>query len=68
MVAKVLVFDHPVLNFLIIISGGSQFYFATLEEYYVGGLHLPPGNAVTDASLMLFVLFTIFSIFGNEFL
>jgi hypothetical protein len=24
------------------------FYFGTLEEYYVGGLHLRPGNGITD--------------------
>lgn len=34
------------------------FYFYTLEEYYVGGLVLPPGNAVSDGSIILIGLFT----------
>lgn len=64
MSAKILVINDPILNFIYITSCQSQFYFATLEEFYVGGLHLGPGNGVTDASLMVYVVFGVMFSFG----
>ena len=43
------------------------FHFATLEEYYVGGLFLPVGNAISDGSLLYFITMAVPGIFGNEF-
>ena len=42
------------------------FYFTTLEEYYVGGLHLKPGNGVTDGSFGVIVLLLSIGIMGND--
>lgn len=45
----------------------ASFHFSTLEEYYTGGLFLPPGNGVTDGSLAVFMTFIFMAIAGNEF-
>lgn len=42
------------------------FHFATLEEYYVGGLFLPIGNAISDGSLIYYIVMLIPAFFGNE--
>lgn len=39
---------------------------ATLEEYYVGGLFLGPGNGVTDGSLPLIIIFALAGYKGND--
>lgn len=45
----------------------ASFHFSTLEEYYTGGLFLPPGNGVTDGSLAVYLTFILMTIVGNEF-
>lgn len=45
----------------------ASFHFSTLEEYYTGGLFLPPCNGVTDGSLGVFLLFIFMTIVGNDF-
>jgi hypothetical protein len=44
----------------------SAFMFATLEELYVGTLHLPVCNAVTDGSAIILTLSTITIFIGNN--
>jgi phosphatidylglycerophosphate synthase len=51
---------------LFVHGSNAIFHFATLEEYYVGGLFLPVGNAITDGSLLYFITMSIPGIFGNE--
>ena len=43
------------------------FYFATLEEHYVGTLRLPVGNGVSDGSVLIIILMIATGIFGNDF-
>jgi len=42
------------------------FYFGTLEEYYVGGLHLRPGNGITDGALPVIAVFVILFFTGAD--
>lgn len=42
------------------------FHFATLEEYYSGGLYLGVGNGVTDGSVGLIAIFLYCGIAGTE--
>jgi hypothetical protein len=44
----------------------SSFHFCTLEEYYTGGLFLPPFNAISDGSFMFIGAFIYCGLFGNE--
>ena len=43
------------------------FYFATLEEHYVGTLRLPIFNGVSDGSVLIIILMLATGIFGNDF-
>ena len=43
-----------------------NFHFTTLEEYYIGTLKLPVGNAVSDGSVLVVLLFLVSGIIGNE--
>jgi ethanolaminephosphotransferase len=42
------------------------FYFATLEEYYVGALYLPVFNGITDGSIPLILINFAVGIMGSE--
>lgn len=53
----------PILAILI---SCMPFYFATLEEYYVGGLWLPVMNGVTDGSAILIGVNILIGILGSE--
>lgn len=44
----------------------SAFYFGTLEEYYVGHLHLPIFNGVSDGSIALILLSILTGYCGNN--
>ena len=66
--SKVIVIDDPNLNFIYIFTVVFAFYTATLEEYYIGGLHLPPLNGVSDGSVVVYLTFISLSYFGTEFL
>ena len=68
MASKVLVIDDPMINFIYVFIVVFAFYAATLEEYYIGGLHLPPFNGVSDGSFVLYITFTTFWLIGNEFM
>jgi ethanolaminephosphotransferase len=63
-VAKILQINNPILNYLFVTNGAVQFYFATLEEYYIGGLHLPMFNGISDGSLIVFIVFFVLFLFG----
>ena len=52
-----------IITFMLTIS---SFHFSTLEEYYIGGLFLRPGNGVSDGSLMIFSVFIYCGIYGND--
>lgn len=53
---------------LILISGcTSMFYFAVLEEYYVGGMVFAHCNAITDGSIMSYIFYIYMAIVGNGF-
>jgi hypothetical protein len=42
----------------------SSFHFATLNEYYVGTLHLPVCNGVSDGSVAIIVFMIITGFIG----
>lgn len=44
----------------------SIFYFATLEEYYKGGLYLFAGNSILDTSIGYYIMFIICGFMGND--
>ena len=50
-----------------LVTAMAGFHFATLEEYYVGTLYLPPCNAVSDGSLLVIGMFIFSGIIGNDF-
>ena len=52
-----------IITFMLTIS---SFHFSTLEEYYIGGLFLRPGNGVSDGSLLIYSIFIYFGIYGND--
>jgi hypothetical protein len=64
--SKILAVDDSNFNFFYIFGGCGLFYFTTLEEYYVGGLHLKPGNGVTDGSLPVIAGLIALGFTGNE--
>ena len=66
--AKCIGINNPMLLFLYIFECVGLFYFGTLEEYYVGGLHLPVGNGITDGSLPLLSFYMVWYFIGNEFM
>jgi len=43
------------------------FHISTLEEYYIGGLFLGPGNFVSDGVPFMVGSYIIMGIYGNEF-
>jgi hypothetical protein len=42
------------------------FYFGTLEEYYVGGLHLLPGNGISDGCFPVIGALILLSFTGAD--
>ena len=58
--------DNQLMSaFLVTTYGG--FHFATLEEYYVGTLRLPPLNAVSDGSVIVILMCLVTGCIGNNF-
>jgi len=54
------------ISFVCIVIGICTFHFTTLEEYYIGTLKLPVGNAVSDGSVLVVLVFIVTGITGNE--
>ena len=48
------------------VSTYAGFHFATLEEYYLGTLRLPPLNAVSDGSVVMIILYIVTGCIGNN--
>lgn len=64
MTGKVLVINDANLFFLYTLECVCLFYFGTLEEYYVGGLHLRPGNGISDGCWPIFGILAVLSYTG----
>ena len=65
-IAKCMQTGNSVAMDLLLIATLSSFHFCTLEEYYTGGLFLPPFNAISDGSFAFISLFIYCGLFGNE--
>jgi len=65
-IAKCMQTGNSVAMDLLLIATLSSFHFCTLEEYYTGGLFLPPFNAISDGSIGFIGLFIYCGLFGNE--
>lgn len=66
MVARMLNIGDNFFLLIALTSTSAPFYFATLEEYYVGGLFLPPGNGASDGMpVYIFVCF-LSAVMGSE--
>jgi len=46
--------------------GCASFFFTTLEEYYIGGMFLGVGNAISEGSIPYIILFIVMGAIGNE--
>ena len=66
MIAKMIQIGNNYIILLALLASTMAFYFATLEEYYTGGLFLGPGNGITDASIILIGLFVYCGVFGTD--
>src|ERR1700761_8850777 len=65
MIAKMIQVGNTPILLLALLASTGAFYFATLEEYYTGGLFLGPGNGITDGSVILIALFIYCGVFGT---
>lgn len=65
MIAKMIQVGNNYVLLLALVASTGAFYFATLEEYYTGGLFLGPGNGITDGSIVLIGLFIYCGVFGT---
>jgi len=66
--AKLLNMGDTMLTLTFIAGSNAVFHFATLEEYYVGGLWLGPFNCITDLCFPLIGLYFYCGAFGNDWL
>lgn len=64
--AKLLNMGDNLMTLCFIAGSNAIFHFATLEEYYVGGLWLGPFNCITDLCFPLIALWFYCGAFGNE--
>ena len=56
MILKAILIGNNYLVMVALVGVTQSFHFCTLEEYYIGGLFMGPGNGVTDASFALIAL------------
>lgn len=61
--AKFLNMGDTIQTLLFVAGANAVFHFSTLEEYYIGGLWLGPGNFITD---LCFPLMGIYFYIGIE--
>lgn len=54
------------MAYAFIVMNVAAFHFSTLEEYYIGTLHLPICNAVSDGSLLIIALYVVTGFTGND--
>ena len=64
---RVLQCGNNFLSYAMLVTAMAGFHFATIEEYYVGTLYLPPCNAVSDGSVLVIGMFLFSGIIGNDF-
>lgn len=53
--------------YIVLMSTIFQFYYATLEEYFVGGLFLPVINAVNEGVFLIISICIFTGIVGSDF-
>jgi len=63
--AKCAMVGNSFIPILAIITTCMPFHFATLEEYYVGGLWLPVLNGVTDGSVLIIMINILIGMLGS---
>jgi ethanolaminephosphotransferase len=66
MIMKLVQIGNSAFLMVPLLASSMAFYFSTLEEYYIGGLYLGPGNGATDGSVLLISLFLYAGYRGNE--
>lgn len=49
-----------------VFGSNAVFHFFQMEEYYLGGLFLPPGNPISDGSVLYYFTMIFLTIAGNE--
>lgn len=54
------------LAYTFIVINVAAFYFATLEEYYVGTLRLPMINAVSEGTVLIVLVYLFSGLNGNS--
>ena len=57
---------NNLLSYLFIVINIAAFYFATLEEYYVGTLRLPVINAVSEGTVAVVLVYLYSGMVGNQ--
>lgn len=57
---------NNLLCYVLIVLNMTSFHFATLEEYYVGTLDLPPLNGVSDGSIPIIIFFFVSGVMGTD--
>jgi hypothetical protein len=63
-IARMCQVGNDTLTTLMLVGAYAGFHFTTLEEYYVGTLHLPMFNAVTDGSIIYILGFITVGVVG----
>lgn len=66
MILRVMQCGNNLLAYALLISAMAAFHFATLEEFYVGALHLPVCNAVSEGSVIIVGTYLVSGILGND--
>ena len=67
MFAKMVMVGDNIVPVLAVLLSVMPFYFATLEEFYVGALYLPVLNGITDGSAALISVNFAIGYLGSEF-
>ena len=66
MIVKAMLLGNNYLVMIALVGITQSFHFCTLEEYYIGGLFMGPGNGVTDASFPIIALIILCGYPGPE--
>lgn len=64
--SKLMNLGDNIWTMLFIMGGVATFHFSTLEEYYVGGMHMGPFNCVSDLTFPLMALWFYCGMYTNE--
>ena len=66
MVAKLIQIGNKDDFLITILPALMGFYFEIIHQYYTGKLVLGLGNGVTDGSVIMYALFVVSGIMGND--